>query len=502
MTNKNARIAKNTLLLYVRMSFVMLINLYAVRIILNALGNEDYGIYNVVAGVITMLSFMSGVLSSATQRFYSFSIGNKQEDSLKCIFSTSLNIYILLSVIVLIVGETLGLWFINSQLVIPEDRMIAVNWLYQFSIFSFITTILVVPYSAAVVAHEQMGIYAIVSTVECILKLGAALILFIIPLDRLIIYGGALFLVHLLYLIAYAVICRKRYAECHYQKTQNKRLYKELLSFSGWSLFGSLARVGNQQGNTILVNIFFGPLVNASRAVALQIGGAIDVFCNSFIMAVRPAMIKSYAENDYSYLFKLFDFSNKFIYYCLLMICLPLYIEMETVLGLWLKNPTEDMVVFSKLTLVYSLILSLHYPITIIMQATGNVKRYFVPVELFTLLSLPLTYLFYALGYPAVTTFIIMVCVFALAHIVRLIVLKRAISLFSMKSYFVRFMAPAILITGIAAWCTGMVANNIDNTILRLIGVIVASTIMIGIMSICFGLSKSEKELLKKLKKS
>lgn len=239
-------IAKNTTLLYIRMMVVMIINLYTVRLVLNALGGEDYGINNVVAGVIILLMSVSNVLSTATQRYYSYSIGENKLERLRNIFSTSINIFALLSLIVFILGETVGLRFVNTQLVIPDERMNAANWIYQFSIFSFIFTFIRVPYSAATIAHEDMGIFAVISTAECVLKLIAALLIFVIPLDRLIIYGATLFFISTLVLIAYIMIGYTKYAECRYQKPTEKTLFKELLSFSGWSLFGSVAGVGFQ----------------------------------------------------------------------------------------------------------------------------------------------------------------------------------------------------------------------------------------------------------------
>lgn len=297
-SSNTQRIAKNTTLLYIRMMVVMVINLYTVRLVLNALGAEDYGINNVVAGVITMLMSVSSVLSTATQRYYSYSISENKLERLRNIFSTSINIFALLSLIVFILGETVGLWFVNTQLVIPDERMNAANWIYQFSIFSFIFTFIQVPYSAATIAHEDLGIFALISITECVLKLIAALLIFVIPLDGLIIYGATLFIISTLVLISYIMVGYSKYAECRYQKPTKKTLFKELLSFSGWSLFGSVAGVGMSQVNTILVNIFFGPLANAARAISLQFTMAVSSFSGSFILAIRTPMIKSYADPD------------------------------------------------------------------------------------------------------------------------------------------------------------------------------------------------------------
>lgn len=498
-SNKSKQIAKNTMLLYLRMIVVMLVSLYTIRIVIDSLGFEDYGIYNVVAGVIILLNCLNRVLSSATQRFYSYSIGKCDFSYTQNVFSVSLNIYIIVSIIVILLGETIGVWFINTQLVIPPERLFAANWIYQFSIYSFILMILSVPFSAMIIAHEDMNLYAVITLIECGLKLLAALLLYVFLYDRLILYGFFLLLTNIVTFILYVSFCKKKYGECHYTKVRDKKLFVEMLSFSGWTLFGSVAGVTNLQGNTILVNIFFGPVVNAARAVAFQISSALETFSSSFILAVQPPMIKSYAEGNFFYLMKLFYFSNKFIFYCMMVICLPCFFEMETILGMWLVDYSQDMVTFSRLTLVYSMIISLHNPITIIMRATGNVKRYFVPVESFTLLSMPLTYMFFYKGYPAVTTFIIMIFVFFLAHIVRLIILKKAISFFSLRKYLRLFVMPAFLVSFVTVTFVYLIWSGLDRGIGRLLVVGTVSTILLVGQIFLFVLSKEEKNIIYKM---
>jgi len=498
-SSNTKRIAKNSALLYIRMMVVMIINLYTVRLVLRALGIEDYGINNVVVGVITMLSSLSSVLSTATQRFYSYSIGENKLERLQNIFSTSINIYALLSLIVILVGETIGLWFLNTQLVIPDERMNAANWIYQFAIFSFIFTFIQVPYSAATIAHEDMGIFAAISTTECVLKLLSALIIFVIPIDRLIIYGATLFFISALVMVTYILVGYSKYAECRYQKPTERTLFKELLSFSGWSLFGSLAGVGMAQINTILVNIFFGPLVNAARAISFQFSMAVSSLSGSFLMAIRPPMIKSYAEESYSYLNQIFNMSNKFIFYCLLMVSLPLMLEMNTILILWLKIADLQTVLFSRLILVYAILLSLNNPISIIIQATGHVKEYHIPVEILTLLNVPVTYIFFKLGYPAYSTYIIMIITTVAAHIVRLICLKKYFKLFSYSEYLKSFFLPAVVTTIISFLIVLLIQNSIQITSLRICSVVFSSVVSVSTFALLIGLSKTEKVVLKRL---
>lgn len=498
-SSSTKRIAKNTAFLYIRMMVVMVINLYAVRLVLNALGAQDFGINNVVSGVITMLTSVSSVISTATQRYYSYSIGENKLERLRNVFSTSINIFIFLSIIVFILGETIGFWFVNTQLVIPSERMNAANWIYQFSIFSFIFTFLQIPYSAAIMSHEDMGIFAAISTAESLLKLISVILIYLIPQDGLIIYGSTLLLISVLVFITFVLIGINKYPECRYHKPTEKTLYKELLSFSGWSLFGSVAGIGMAQVNTILVNIFFGPLVNAARAISFQFSSAVSSFSGSFLMAIRTPMIKSYAEESYLYLNKIFNLSNKFIYYCLLMIFLPLIFEMDTVLILWLKTSDSQTVLFSRLILVYALIMSLNNPISIIIQATGHVKEYHVAVETFTLLCVPATYILFKLGYPAYFTYIVMIIAAVASHVVRLICLKKYYKPFTYSEYIKSFLLPALIISIVSFLLVFIIHKNIINTSTRVLAVVFFSIVSITSFTLLIGLSKTERDFLKEL---
>lgn len=500
--SKSAGVAQNTVLLYLRMIIVMLINLYAVRVVLKALGTEDYGIYNVVAGVVTLMSCVSSVLSMATQRYYSFAMGENRHADIKYIFSASLNIYIVLSIVVVILGETLGLWFFNTNLIIPESKLASAHIVYQASIISFIVTLIQVPYSAAVIAFEHMGKYAMISTIDCLLKFLSALILFIIPYDRLMIYGIALLVGQLIILTLYLCVCKKNYDVCCYTLSNNRKFYHILLSFSGWTLFGSIANVGMMQVNTILLNMFFGPCINAARAISLQVYNAITAFCNCFIMALRPPMIKSYAEGDYTYLFKVFELSNKIIYYCFVIISVPMYLEMDTILNIWLTEVTPETIVFSRLILIYTVLVSLHNPITILIQATGNVKDYYVPVEIFTILSVPVTYILFKYGFSAETSAIIMILAALCSHIVRIVCLKRQIPKFSVSNYTFKFILPAFFITTVVFFICNVFHNNYHEPYKRLFFITIESVAITPVLVYLTGLTFPEREFLKYMVKS
>lgn len=494
-TLKSKKIAKNTILLYIRMMIIMIINLYSVRLVLNALGCVDYGVFNVVAGVVTMLQCVTTVLATSTQRFYSFSLGENNTSRLKNIFSISLNIYIFLSIIILLLGETVGLWILNHQLVIPADRIMSANYIYQFSLLSFIFTMLNIPYSSAIIAHEDMNIYATISIIDCLLKLFLAISLSFIIIDRLSYYGLILFIISIVNFLLYSIISFKKYIECHYSKVTESHLYNELLSFSGWSLFGSSASVGMNQLCTVFTNLFFGPVVNTSRAIAFQIGSAVNAFSSNFIMAIRPPMIKAYAEDSHLYLNKIFNISNKFIFYCLLVVFLPLMFEMDTILLLWLKISDYQTIQFSRLILIYAMIMALNNPISIIIQATGFVKQYHISVEFFTLLTVPITYLFFKLGYQAYTAIVIMIMASVISHIVRIICLKKFYKPFNLPEY-LWFVVQAIFVTLITSFLIYLIHISINNQMLRLIIVVFSSVTVVFTFSFVFALSKEEKTIL------
>jgi O-antigen/teichoic acid export membrane protein len=494
---ENNRIAKNTLLLYIRMMIVMIINLYAIRLIIRKLGVEDYGIYNVIAGVVTSLSCITSVLSTSTQRFYSIAQGKGDIQQLRLIYSTSLRINSIIIFVLLIVAETFGLWFINTQLVISEGRMIAANFVYQSALISFIAAFLQTPFSAAIIAHENMGLFAFITLGECLLKFGVAVLLFVVNFDSLVAYSALLAVVSLIILFAFVVVCRKKYIECRYSKYTDKKLRNQMLSFSGWTLLTACASICMYQANTILVNMFFGPVVNASRGIALQINASLSSFTGSFLTAVRSPIMKLYAENKHQELNKLFNISNKFIFYFMLMISIPLFLEMDTIIKLWLNQENKLTVLFSRLTIVYGLILALNNPISYIVQATGKVKQYCLSVEIFTILAMPATFLAYKLGFEASSTFYVMIVCVSLSHVSRLICLKLFYPQISLYDYLFDFMLRAFIVSLFVITLCFYLHNYIEQQVMRLIYVISSSCILTLSLGYVIGLSGAEKQSVK-----
>lgn len=490
------RIAKNTALLYIRMLVIMIINLFTLRVVLKALGAENYGIFDVVAGVVTIMASFEHVLGGATSRYFSFYLGAKDRVKLNEAFSNSIIIYSIFSLIVLVLAETVGLWFVNTYLNIPIERMPAANWVFQFSIFAFIFSILRTPFSSIVTSHEDINIYAVITTAEWVFKLLFALSISLVPLDSLIYYSAYLMLIPLLTLLVYVVYAYKKYEECR-RLTKMTPMYKQMLSFSGWMLFASFAGVGMMQVNTVLVNIFFGPIVNAARAIALQINSAVGSFSSSFLTAVKPPMIKAYADEDYNNLDRLFDAANKFILYSMLIVCIPLLTEMDFILKIWLDVSDSQTILFSRLTLVYAFIMVLNNPISFIMHATGHVKEYHTRVEIPTILCMPLTWVLFAVGLPAYTSFLAMIVVALSSHMIRMFCLRRFYPSFSIKNYLWKIILPAIIVGIITLIVSLFLHNIIQNSVIRLGTIIFTSVLLIGALVYCFSLSNYEKNIIK-----
>lgn len=491
------RILKNTILLYIRMTIVMIVNLFIVRYTLVGLGAEDYGIYNAVAGVVTLFSSLSYVLSTATQRYYSYYYGKCDLDKVKEVFSVSVTIYLLLSVIILILGETIGLWFVNNKLIIPQSRMIAANWIYQFSILSFIFSIFNIPFSATIIAHENMNVYALLSIVDCIAKLIFVYIMKDISYDKLIYYGLILLAISLFDFLMYSLYASIKYKECRYLLISDKRVYKDFLSFSGWSLFGSLAGLGMIQVNTILTNIFFGPLVNAARAIALQINSLIHTFANNIVLAVRVPMIKSYSVGNVDKLIDLFIFSNKFTLYFLLFLIVPLFYEMDSILDIWLMTKDAQTIAFCRLILIYALIIALSAPITTMIQAAGEVKFYHKYVEIPTLLCMPTTYVAFKIGFNAESTFVIMIISIIISHFIRLYCLKRVFPAFCIKTYILDFCVKGLFIISLNSLLLWPIHNIISNSLLRISIVVLLNMFIITILAYSLALNYYEKLIIK-----
>jgi len=435
-------------------------------------------------------------LAISTQRFYSFAIGKGDQDKLKDIFSASVNLMLILAVIIIIFFETAGLWFVNSEMTIPSDRMVAANWIFQFALVAFVFSIIQIPFMGTVFAREHMGVYTLISTFDSLAKLLIAFLIKGAAYDKLIFYGVAMAIEACLAMVAYIVIARSRYPECHYVKVKDSRLYKSLISFSGWTFYGSLAGVGMVQGSIILLNTFFGPIVNAAFAIANQVYNALNTLCNSIVLAFRPAMIKAYSSNDYPYLDQLFSASNKALTYLLTAVAIPFIFEARTILNVWLgeKQTTNEMVLFSQLIIIYTVALALQNPITIIMQATGKIKYYSLLVETLTTTSVPLSWIFFEAGMPPVYLFVSLISTIIVAHFVRLILLRHYYKAFRIGHYFTTFILPAacvIIINSMSIWLS---QQSVSSELIRFIVTFSVSILATMVLALIIGVNCQERQ--------
>lgn len=427
--SNNKRIAKNTLFLYFRMLLTMGVSLYTSRVILNALGVEDYGIYNVVGGVVAMFGILSGSLSAAISRFITFELGKGNFDRLKRIFSTSVNIQIILIAIIVVLMETIGLWFLNYKMVIPEGRMTAANWVFQFSVITFAINLLSVPYNAVIIAHEKMSAFAYISIVDVTLKLIVAFIIAYNPFDRLVYYGLLIMLVGLINRSIYAIYSKKHFEEATYHFVFDKGLMKEMFGFAGWNFIGSSSALLRDHGSNILINLFFGTTINAARGIAMQVSLAATSFVTSFTTAVNPQITKSYATGNRDYMMKLVFQSAKFSFFILLFVALPIIVSTPYILNVWLVDVPENSVIFVRLILVFVLSETLASPLVTVMLATGKIRNYQMIVGGFQMLNFPITYVCYKFGAPSESVFLVAICISVICEISRLIMLKEMVEL-------------------------------------------------------------------------
>lgn len=429
------RIAKNTLMLYGRMLFSLLVSLYTSRVVLNTLGVEDYGIQNVVGGFVGMFSLLSGSLSAAISRFLTFELGKGDKERLQKVFTTSLVVQATLACIIIVLLETVGLWFLNHKMVIPADRMFAANWLFQFSILSFAIGLLSIPYNASIVSHEHMHVYAYIGIIDVVLKLAIVLLLPYLPayMDKLVCYSVLLLMVGLSLQFTYWIYCRKHFSECRFRLNFERPLLKEMLGFAGWNFIGASSAVLRDQGGNLILNLFWGPTLNAARGIALQVCNAVSGFVGNFMTALNPQITKSYAAGEREYMLSLIFRASRFSYFLLLILSLPVLFNTNYLIGLWLGQVPEHVILFTRLTLIFTLSESLSNPLITAMLATGNIRNYQLIVGGLQMLNLPLSYFLLRNGvFPEIITLVAiilsLVCLCA-----RLVLLRKMIYLPSLQ---------------------------------------------------------------------
>ena len=495
-SENNKRIAKNTFLLYGRMLLMMMISLYTSRVVLNALGVEDYGIYNVVGGIVAMFAVLSGSLSAAVSRFITFELGRNDINKLKKVFCTAINVQIILIVIISILLETIGLWFLNYKMVIPEARIVAANWVFQFSVITFAVNLWSVPYNASIVAHEKMSAFAYISIFDAVAKLLIAFLILKNPIDRLVYYGILILLVGLIQRFLYSAYCKKHFEECHYHLLYDKTVTKEMFGFAGWNFIGAASAVLRDQGGNIIINLFNGPTVNAARGVAMSVNTAVNGFVTNFQTAINPQITKNFASGDHDYMFKLMFQGARLSYYILLIFALPIIFTTPYLLGLWLGIVPEHAVNFTRLVLIFTLSESLAGPLVTAMLATGNIRNYQIVVGGCQLLNLPVSYCLLCLGGIPETIFIVAIAVSVLCEMTRLIMLRNMINL-PVRKFLKNVYFNVIAVTLLASLIPCIIIQLIGTlNFLRFCVIVMISLICVVFSIYTVGCDKHDKQLI------
>ena len=493
--DNNKRIAKNTLLLYFRMLFLMAVSLYTSRVVLNALGVEDYGIYNVVGGIVAMFTMISGTLSAAISRFLTVEIGRNDKERLKIVFSSSVTIQLGLAVLIVLLVEPIGIWFLNNKMVIPVERLEVAGYVLQFSIFTFVINLISIPYNATIIAHERMSAFAYISIVEALGKLSIAYLIVISPIDKLLFYAILMFSVAIIIRVVYRTYCKHHFDECTYHFIFDKTLLMKMFSFAGWNFIGSTSGVLRDQGGNLLINLFAGPAVNAARGIAMQVNHAIISFINNFLMALNPQIIKSYATGDYSYMMTLIMQGARLGFYMLLMLSLPVLVSTHYILSLWLGIVPEHSVLFVQLILILSLSDSISFPLITAMLATGDIKNYQIVVGSLQLLNIPLSYLFLSMGHIPETVTIVAIFLSQCCLVARLVMLKRLIHL-PIKKYFQNVYLNVLKVTIFALIIPFLLKSKLDEGFISFLILSLLSVLSVIFSIYIIGCNKEERFLL------
>ena len=488
------RIAKNTLLLYIRMGLIMLISLYTSRVVLDVLGAVDSGLYSSIGGIVISFSFLNGVMSSACNRYFAIEIGRADYDALHRVFCLNVTIFLGIGVVILILSESLGLWFVNSKMVFPAERAVAVNWVYQLSVISFILTMISTPYRSIIIAKEKMKVFAYSSVVEAILKLAIVFLLVAAPFDRLIYFALLMLVVTGGVSAFYIIYCVHFYKECRYDFYWDKALFKEILGYTGWNVIGVASGIGKTQGVNILLNMFFGPLANAAYYASSKVYGTINQFVSNFCTAFNPQITKSYSAGEHAEMMKLVFQSSKFSYYLLFLLVLPLCLETPAILDLWLKDVPAHAVSFTRLMLIAAVIDSISYPFVTAIQATGRVKWYQICVGGSMLMVLPVTYILFKFGhFNQESAFVVIIIASVVAQILRIWFMHRQLHM-DVRVYFRLVIWPTFITSVLSAIVPLLVVWRFEQTLWRTLFVVIICILLTGVIVYSVGLTATERK--------
>lgn len=491
------RIAKNTLMLYGRMLIGMLVSLYTSRLILHTLGVEDYGINNVVGGVVSMFSLISNSLSASVSRFLTFELGRGDLNALKRVFSTSLTIHVALAVIIVVLTETIGLWFLNTRMTIPSERLYAANWVFHASLFSFVIGLISVPFNASIVSHEKMSAFAYIGILDIFLRLFIVLFIAYSPwsFDRLIVFSllsvGVSFCVQMIYW----VYCKRHFVECRFKLHFDKSYWKSMSSFAGWNFIGASSAILRDQGGNIAINIFCGPAVNAARGIACQVNSAINGFVGNFMVALNPQITKSFAAKNYEYMMTLIYKSARFSFYILLLLSLPVIINADYILVLWLKTVPDHTGYFLVLVLIFAMSEAVSNPLVTAMLATGKIRNYQLVVGGLQMLNLPISYMLLKYGFIPEVVFIVAICLSQCCLFARLYMLRRMIGL-SAREYIKKVYLNVWMVALVSSILPCIFSLYMDKSFITFILSCIVSIITTGLSVSYVGCNNAERHFI------
>lgn len=489
---QSSKIAKNTLIMYVRMFVMLLIGLYTSRVVLNTLGVSNYGIYNVVGGVVGMFSIISSSLSSSISRYVTFEIGHGDLERLKDIFSSSLMAQVAMAVAMFVLMEIVGVWFLNYKMNIPVERLGAANVVMHCSIVSFVLGLLNTPFSAEIIAYEHFGIFAYLTLAESIMKLLVVFLLGISPYDKLETYAFLLLMVTIIIQCFYLLYCRKHFAECRTLKKFNKSLFKEMTGFAGWSFFGNASWTLNSQGVDILINLFFGVTLNAARGIANQVNSIVQGFVSNFMVTMNPQITKSYAQGDYEYLHKLVFSGAKYSFFLMLLFSLPICLETKQILTLWLKTVPNYAVIFVRLTLISAMISVWGTTLTTAQSSTGKMKKMAIGTSLITFLEFPFVYVCFKLGMSAVSCYMVHIIVYLVLQFVKVHIVKDYIHI-TYGSFMEAVMLRVVAVVACSLPLPVLVCHLMSESIFRLLTVTFVSALSTAACVYYVGMKESER---------
>lgn len=495
-SSNNKRIAKNSIFMAIRMVFVLGITLYTTRVILNILGVEDYGVYNVVCGFVSMFAFLNISMSNGIQRFFNFELGKNGVDGANKVYNTALLIQFILAIIIIILTESLGLWYLHNKMVIPDGRMFAAEWIFQFSVMSFLFIIMQAPYAAAVMAHERMDFYAIVSVLDAVLKLGIVFAIPVLPGDKLIVYGLLYSLINILNFVIYYIYCKKNFAEIKIKRYFDKSLFQSMLGFSGWNIFGSISGVMKEQGINLVINLFFGPVVNAARGVAAQINGGLQSFVSNITTPVRPQVVQSYARGEYVRTMNL-TYSVSKLSCCFLYLCaLPVVLEIDYILRLWLGNTIPDHTnTFVIIVILTSFVNNLNAAVSGVIHASGKMMVYQTVSSTISLMCVPCSYFGLKFGMSPEFALLMVMGWAAISQIASLFILKTIVS-YSIRDYLKSVLWPLLAVMIVTFWPALFIHEYMTSGFIRflIVGITSVSVSSLGIYYIA--LNRSERGLI------